>query len=135
MRRIALACAFIALATPSIGSAQLLTTKLYNFVDTPLSVTYSSSGQAQLKISPPNAIISVTGYRKVSIRIGSTHATTLQVHMGKISNATLSQRIFNGPIPQTIRTFDVVGPELVIWLMGAPANSTEQVQIWVYLTT
>jgi hypothetical protein len=55
--------------------------------------------------------------------------------MGKISNATLSQRIFNGPIPQTIRTFDVVGPELVIWLMGAPANSTEQVQIWVYLTT
>jgi hypothetical protein len=135
MRKIVLACATIALATPSMASAQVLTTKLYNFVDTPLSVTFSSSGQAQLRINPPAAIISITGYRKVSVQIGSTHATNLRVSIGKITNATLSQTIFNRPVDQNIHTLDVVGPELVIWLTGAPANSTEQIKVWVYLTT
>ncbi|HKC80843.1 MAG TPA: hypothetical protein VKB91_06575 [Gemmatimonadaceae bacterium] len=135
MRRIALACVILALATPSRAFAQLATTKFYNFVDTPVAVTFGSNGQAQIKLTPTAAVISVTGYRRVSVIVGSTHATNLRIQMGKIAGATLSTSLYNGPVNQQVHTYEVIGPELVLVLTGAPANSTDHVQVWVYLTT
>lgn len=134
MRRVAFTFALTALL-PLGASAQLATTKFYNFVDTAVTVTFSNTGTAQIKLAPAGAIISVTGYRKVSVQIGTTHATNLRIQMGKITGATLSQYMFNGPVDQKIHTFEVVGPDLVLVLSGAPANSTDHVQVWVYLTT
>lgn len=53
---------------------------------------------------------------------------------GKISGETLStwHRL---PIEQRTYTFDITGPELGIWLFGGPANATESVDCWVYLTS
>jgi hypothetical protein len=136
MKRIAFACVLLALAAPSAAFAQLATNQLYNFVNTPVTVTYSASGQAQVSLSTTSgAIISIAGYRKVSMRLGATHATTLQVSMGKISGPTLSAAVLNGPVDGRIHTFDVVGPELVLTLSGGPPNTTDHIQLWVYLST
>ncbi len=135
MRKIALSCLILALAIPSRAFAQLATTKFYNLVDTPVAVTFNASGQAQIKVSPAGAVINVTGFRRVSVQVGSTHATNLRIQIGKISGTTLSSYLYNGPANQQIRTYEIVGPELVLVLSGAPANSTDHVQLWVYLTT
>jgi hypothetical protein len=138
MRRIALTLAVLAplaLATPSTGFGQLATTKFYNFVDTPVTVTYGAQGQAQVKLAPAGAVINVTGYRRVSVIVGSSHATNLRFMAGKISNSTLATYLYNGPSDLKRHTFEVVGPEFVIVLTGAPPNSTDHVQVWVYLTT
>ena len=134
-RHALLAYALFALTTTPSASAQLATTKFYNFVDTPASITYNASGQAQVQLDPAvGAIISVAGYRKVSIRIGATKATSFMFGMGKISGPTLS-RIITRAINQQINTFDVVGPEMVLVLAGGPPNASENVQLWVYLST
>ena len=107
--------------------------KLYNHVDTPATIKYSQSGQAQVPLDPATgSIIKLHGYEKISIRIGTTKAKQVTVNMGKISGATLSQ-FFNLPVDQKIHTLNVVGPEMVLWLMGGPANTEEKVQLWVYL--
>lgn len=135
MKRIALACLVLAVANPSRAIAQLATTKFYNFVDAPVTVVFGSNGQAQIKLTPTAAVISVAGYRRVSVLVGSTHATNLRIQMGKIAGTTLSTYLYNGPVNQQVRTYEVIGPEMVLVLTGAPANSTDHVQVWVYLTT
>jgi hypothetical protein len=134
MKHSALVCIMVAL-TAAPASAQLATTKLYNHVDTPASITYNASGQAQVVLDPAiGSIISVAGYHRVSIRIGTTKATSFMLNMGKISNTTLS-RIITRSINQQIHTFDVVGPEMVLVLVGGPPNTTESVRLWVFLST
>jgi len=135
MRRIALGSLILALAAPSSGLAQLATNQFINFVNSPVTVTYSASGQAQVKLTTAGPVLGIAGYRRVSVQIGSTHATNMRVQIGKIAGPTLSQFVFNGPADQKIHTFEVVGPELVLVLSGAPAGSTEHLQVWVYLTT
>jgi hypothetical protein len=54
--------------------------------------------------------------------------------MGKISGPTLSQ-MFTWSKTSKIHTIDVVGPEMVLWLMGGKPNTTEEVQLWVYLSS
>jgi hypothetical protein len=106
-----------------------------NLVDTPAVLNYSQFGQAQVQLDPQTGgIIDVTGYRTVSILIGSTNASSCEMHMGKILGSTLSQR-FAVPLDGAIHTFDIVGPHMVLWLNGGQPNSTENVQLWVYLSS
>ena len=135
MKPLALGLAVLALGFASPAAAQLATTKLYNHVDTPITVTYSASGEAQVVLDAGNAIIQAAGYHKISVRVGATHATSFMINMGKISNATLSQMFSRPTVPGRIYTFDVIGPEFVLWLRGGPPNTTEQVQLWVFLST
>jgi hypothetical protein len=134
MTKAAFVCAVIALTLTSAALAQPVSTRLINFVDTPASITFSQSGKAWVPLDPQTSnIISTTGYRKVNIRIGTTSATSIMVNMGKISGPTLSQ-MFTQTMSQKIHTYDVVGPEMVLWLTGGPPNKTEKVQLWVYLS-
>jgi hypothetical protein len=118
-------------------SAEIPHTRLINFVDQPTTIKYSQFGQGQVQLDPQTGgILDIRQFRKVSIRVGSTHATSFQVFMGKISNATLSEiRLIVQPPDQKIHTLEVVGPEMTLFLMGGPPNSQEQVQLWVYLTS
>jgi hypothetical protein len=135
MIRAALGCTLLALSSTSGVQAQLASTRFINLVDTPAAVTYSASGQAQVQLHPTaGAIIQVAGFRKVSIRIGSTQATSLHVIMGKLSGTTVGAR-FTRPINQQIHTFDILGPELALWLIGGPPGTTENVLLWVYLSS
>src|ERR1700730_17956315 len=81
---------------------------------------------------PQNQIIDVQEFRKVSIQIGSTSATSCDIFMGKLSNTTLGAR-YNVPLDSQIHSFEVVGPEMALALKGGAPNSVEQVQLWVYL--
>lgn len=135
MIRIAFVCAVIVLTLASVTSAQLAETRFINFVDTKAVVTFSQSGEGRVPLDPQTEnVIKTTGYRKVSIRIGSTSATTFIVHVGKISNATLSQSITWSKTSK-IKTIEVIGPEMVLYLTGGKPNTTEEVQLWVYLSS
>ncbi len=115
--------------------ADIPNTRFINFVDTPASIKYSQGGEAQVPLDPQTGgIIDVSGFRRISILIGSTKASSFEVFIGKISGTTLAQR--NGqPIDHKIHTFEVVGPQIILWLMGGPTNSQEKVQLWVYLSS
>ena len=106
-------------------------TKLYNFVDTPASLTYSQAGDAQVPLDA-NPIVDVTGYRQVNVRIGQTKASSFSLFMGKIGGATLSVEN-SQPVDNAIHTFDVVGPEIALFLKGGRPKSHEKVELWVYL--
>ncbi len=106
-------------------------TKLYNFVDTPAGIVYSQFGEAQVPLDA-NPIIDVTGYRRVNVRIGQTKAASWSLYMGKISGSTLSVENMV-PIDNAIHSFEVVGPEIALFLKGGTPKSREKVQLWVYL--
>ena len=112
-------------------------TRLINFVDQPATITYSQFGQAQVQLDPQTGgILDVHQFRRANICVGSTNATSFQVFMGKISNATLSEiRHIVQPPNHKIHTLEVVGPEMTLWFMGGAPNTQEQVQLWVYLSS
>ncbi len=113
--------------------ADIPNTLFFNFVDTPAIIQYSQFAEAQVILDPQvGGIIDVSGFRRVSIRIGSTNATSFSLFIGKISGATLSQE-FSQPIDNQIHTFEVVGPQMSLFLKGGKPNSREEVQLWVYL--
>ena len=60
---------------------------------------------------------------------------TVAVHMGKISGATLAQEIdhFSLGGPVLIHTYSVAGPDLAVWIQGAPPKVDVKVQAWVFL--
>ena len=88
--------------------ADIPNTLLFNFVDTPAIIQYSQFAEAQVILDPQvGGIIDVSGFRRVSIRIGSTNATSFSLYIGKISGATLSQE-FSQPIDNQIHTFEIV---------------------------
>jgi len=119
-------------------SAEIPHTRLINFVDQPATINYSQSGEAplqQLNV-PTGGVLDVRRFRKVHICVGSTKATSIQVGMGKLSNATLAQiRLLVQPPDSKIHTLEVVGPEMNLWLKGGTPNTQEQVQLWVYLSS
>jgi hypothetical protein len=135
MRKALLVCVIVSLVSLPAAFAQLAATRFINLTDTPASVTFDASGIAQVRLDPQaGRIISVAGYRKVSVMIGTTRATSFSVIMGKGNGASLAQA-FTRSITQNIQTFDVVGPEMSLWLRGGPPNATEQVQLWIYLSS
>jgi len=60
---------------------------------------------------------------------------TAAVHMGKISGSTLSQEVEHFALggPTLIHTYEVMGPDLAVWVMGAPPNTDVDIQAWVFL--
>ena len=60
---------------------------------------------------------------------------TVLCSMGKISGTMLSQSVGRFPLNDdaVIHSFDVIGPELIVQLTGAPANADVPVQGWVFL--
>ena len=113
--------------------ADIPNTRLFNFVDTPAIIHYNQGKEAQVPLDPQTgSIIDISGFRRISVRIGSTKAKSFSVFIGKISGATLSQE-FNQAVDDQIHTFEVVGPQMNLFLKGGKANSEEKVQLWVYL--
>lgn len=113
--------------------ADIPNTRFINFVDTPVTVAYTQAGSAHINLDSQVAgVIDVTGFRTISIRIGTTKATSFDVIIGKVSGSTLAQA-FSFPMDQKIHTVDVVGPQMTLWFKGGVANTQEKVQMWVYL--
>ncbi len=107
--------------------------RFINLVDSPATLQYNQHGQAQVLLEPQTGgILDVKEFRRVSICIGATKASSCEMYMGKISGTTLSQR-YNLPLDGHIHTFEVVGPQMALGLNGGQPNSTEHVQLWVYL--
>jgi hypothetical protein len=77
-------------------------------------------------------IIDVTEFRRASVRVGSTSATSISVFIGKILGTTLAVE-HTHPLDGKIHTHDIVGPELALWLKGGAPSSNEEVEVWVYL--
>lgn len=114
--------------------ADVPNTSFFNFVDSPMSATYSQFGEAPLRFLPTGSIVPVSEYRYICFEIGSCSAQTFELYIGKISGSTLSKG-FAGPLDYDIHRFDVIGPEMDLWLKGGPSGLTERVQVWLYLTS
>ncbi|KJV06735.1 hypothetical protein [Methylocucumis oryzae] len=125
-----------ALSETPIATRDISNTRLYNFVDIPAEINYSQFGEAGVQLDPRQAghIISVRRFRKINILIGSTSAKSISIYLGKLSDATLAQE-FHHPIDGKIHTYDVIGPELAIVFKGGTPNSSEKVQMWVFLSS
>lgn len=99
------------------------------------SYTFDSMGHIHL-----TGILNIKGFSKVSIMILEfpmfVGNMTADVTMGKISGTTLASRIASFIVPTrgpvSIRTYNIVGPELSITLFG-PANIKTNIQAWVYI--
>jgi|SRR5215210_8210548 len=115
--------------------ADVPNTRLFNFVDNPAIISYSAFGDGQVQLDPQvGGNIDVSEFRRVNVQIGTTIATSFSLFMGKIAGSTLSVER-NRPLDYDIHTFDVVGPEIALWLRGGPPSSSESVQLWVFLTS
>jgi len=115
--------------------AEIPNTRFINFVDTPANIQYTQFGEAQVNLDPQTGgIINITEFRRVSVRIGTTNASSFDLFMGKIAGTTLSVR-HTLPVDNNIHTFNIVGPEMSLFLKGGQPQSTEQVQLWVYLSS
>ena len=125
----------LALVLPPAAYAQMASTRIINFVDTPATITYDAQGEGAVQLHPTlGHIIRVAGYRKVSICVGGTQAKSFQIVMGKLLGATLGQAITR-PINNDIHAFDIIGPHLALLLTGGSAGATEKVQLWVFLSS
>jgi hypothetical protein len=120
-------------AAAQTRSPDIPNTRLYNFVDTPVTIVYSRFGEATVPLNPDGTgIINIRRFRQVSVLLGMTSATSFSLAMGMISGSTLAaERAI--PMDRQIHTFDVAGPGLALWLKNGTPNSTETVQLWVYL--
>lgn len=106
--------------------------KLIQFVDTPLAVHYNQYGQFRATLNGGDGILAVGNCRHLYFELGSSKATGYTLYMGKISGSTLSQG-FPGSQTGKIQSTEIMGPEIVLGLQG-PANTSDSVQLWVYLT-
>jgi hypothetical protein len=84
-------------------------------------------------------VLNVEAFGKVNLEIIQfPHAAvsmTVVCDMGKLSGATLAQTVgqFSLGTAGQIHTFDVIGPEFSVSLIGGPANTDVPIQAWVFL--
>ena len=96
--------------------------------------TSDQFGQIQL-----TGIISIKTFETVNLEVlnfpNPIPNLTVAVHMGKISGSTLAQEIdhFGLGGPTLIHSYDVIGPDLAVWITGAPPNTDVEIQAWVFL--
>ena len=108
-------------------------TRLINFMDTAALIRYDNAQEAVVPLDPGTGnIVDVTGFRRISVAIDTTSATSFFLQMGKISARTLAQA-FSQRMDQKIHTFEVTGPEIVLILKGGQPGWEEKVRLWVYL--
>jgi hypothetical protein len=132
-------------ASPSVSSGSATT-------QVPSSITTSSEGTQLLKYfrsftSDEGGQIQLTGildiaaYHTVNLEIVAGYPDQVQdlevtVNMGKITGSTLSESIddFTISVPDIhIHTYPVIGPELAVWVLGAPPHTDVDIQAWVFL--
>jgi hypothetical protein len=116
--------------------ADIPNTRFINLADTPASISYGQNGEtyAPLDAQSNATIIDVSAFRKINVCIGPTKATYFTVSIGKIGGRTFAQG-FLQLMDNKIHTYDVIGPQMSLLLMGGPPNSTEKVSLWIYLSS
>jgi hypothetical protein len=100
--------------------------------------TYTSDRLGQIELT---GILDIEGYHTVNLEILAGYADQVPdlrvtVDMGKITGSTLADEVdrFTIAIPDIhIHTYPVIGPELVVWVLGAPPNTDVDIQAWVFL--
>jgi hypothetical protein len=99
--------------------------------------TFTTDRQGQI---PLTGIQSLDGFGKVNMEIAQFPTTVTgvraEVSMGKMTGTTLAQVVDSFLLPTrapTIKTFDVVGPELSVLLVGARPGTDVGIQGWIYL--
>ena len=102
--------------------------------------TFTTDQLGQIQLTD---IVDIKDFSKVNFAIVTdplqdpTRILTALVYMGQLSGVTVGEPVDEFVIDPyrggSIHTYDVVGPELAIWVMGAPANTNVNVQAWVFL--
>lgn len=100
--------------------------------------TYTSDRFGQIELT---GILDIEGYHAANLEITAGYEEQVRdlrvtVYMGKINGTTLSEAIdrFSIVIPDIhIHTYPVIGPELAVWVLGAPKNTDVDIQAWVFL--
>ena len=82
--------------------------------------------------SPVAALLDVRNYRKVSAVVAPTTKGKPYLLMGKYDSLFV-----NVPVPAdgNAHTFDIVGPEMMMWIWGLPSFPKEEVRLYLYLTS
>jgi len=95
-------------------------------------IRYDSGGMCQIQLDATSGnVVDITGYRQVSVLISSQQSVARTLTMGTISGNTCAEA-FSLPLDAKIHTFNVVGPEMSLYMNG-PRNTQETIQLWVYL--
>jgi len=107
-------------------------TRFINLVDAPAPIEYSKFGECVVPLDSGDGIIDVTPFRRATILIGSSTASSCVLAVGKIHGATLAMA-YVFPLDNQAHTVEIIGPEMNLVLQGGPPLSKENVQVWVYL--
>lgn len=97
--------------------------------------TFKTDAHGQIFMT---GILDIQAYNKVNIEIIQWPpvpvSMTVKVNMGKISGSTLAQTVGTFPLGTSaiIHTFEVVGPEFSVILIGGPPNTDVPIQAWVF---
>ena len=96
---------------------------------------FTTDAHGQIEVT---GILDIKDYQLAHVEIiqhpGNVPNLTVEVHMGKISGSTLAQVVASFPLgAATIHTLNVVGPEMSVWVLGGPPNTTVQIQGWLFL--
>lgn len=105
-----------------------------NLVDTRAQIDYNQHGVATVPINQVQTSmpLEVSKYRRISVMIGNCNAKSARMYIGKISGPTLAEA-YEIPLDYNVHTFEVIGPQMRLLLLGGPPNMSEKVKIWVYL--
>jgi len=83
--------------------------------------------------------IDVSQYNRVSFEIepevGSNNTMQVEILHGKLSGWTLGQAMvtFSMTDPIRIRSFEVIAPEISVFLTGGTPNTDVSLQAWLFL--
>ncbi len=96
---------------------------------------FTTDAHGQIQVT---GILDIKDYQLAHLEIiqhpGAVPNLTVEVHMGKISGSTLAQVVGSFPLgAAAIHTFNVVGPEMAVWVRGGPPNTAVQLQAWLFL--
>jgi hypothetical protein len=101
--------------------------------------TFTSDKFGQIELT---GILGIEAYHTVNLEIVAGYKDQVRdlrvmVNMGKITGTTLSESIDHFTISVTdiihIHTYPVIGPELAVWVLGAPPHTAVDIQAWVFL--
>jgi hypothetical protein len=98
--------------------------------------TYKTNAQGNIFLT---GIINVQDFSQINFEIVQVPVVsvsmTVSCMIGVLSGTTLAQNLATFPLNQAaqIHTFNVVGPEFTIDLIGGPPNTNVPIQAWVFL--
>jgi hypothetical protein len=98
--------------------------------------TFRTDGAGQIILT---GILNVEAYNKVNVLIIQSSQSPVNIAasclMGKLSGQTVSQVIARFPVDvePKIQTFEVIGPEFSMTLVGGPPDTDVSIQAWVFI--